>query len=225
MALFETRNLCRYFKPGTKAEVRALEDVALVIPQGSLCLLRGPSGSGKTTLLALLGALDRPTSGEVLFQDRDLAKLSGMELARVRRRMGFVFQHFSLIAGLPLWENITYPLIPRGVPRRRRYEIAHRLLEQLCLLDRRLACPDELSGGEQQRGAVARALAGEPDVLLADEPVASLDPDAGQVVIGLLRQVHAAGKTVVLSSHDPELVGLATHVYELKGGRLVLPAG
>jgi putative ABC transport system ATP-binding protein len=139
--------------------------------------------------------------------------------------MGFVFQHFSLIAGLPLWENITYPLIPRGVPRRRRHEIAHRLLEQLGLLDRRLARPDELSGGEQQRGAVARALAGEPDVLLADEPVASLDPEAGEVVIGLLRQIHAQGKTVVLSSHDPALVGLATHVYELKAGRLVPPAG
>jgi putative ABC transport system ATP-binding protein len=220
MALFETRDVCRYFKAGTRAEVRALQDVSLAIPEGSLCLLRGPSGSGKTTLLALLGALDRPTRGQVLFQERDLSKFSGTELARVRRRMGFVFQQFSLLAGLPLWENITYPLIPRGVPHRRRYEIAHGLLEQLGLLDRRLARPAELSGGEQQRGAVARALAGEPDVLLADEPVASLDPEAGAAVIDLLRQVHAQGKTVVLSSHDPELVALATQVYELKAGRL-----
>src|SRR5215212_5924304 len=117
MVQLETRALCKVFRQGTRAEVRALHDVSLTVARGSFTVLTGPSGSGKTTLLALLGALERPTRGQVLFDDRDLGPLSDVELARVRRRVGFVFQDFSLIPSLPVWENITYPLIPRGVPR------------------------------------------------------------------------------------------------------------
>src|SRR5438093_6098249 len=124
MVILEARNACKYYHAGTAAEVRALDGVSLSIARGSLVVLTGPSGSGKTTLLALLGALERPTRGQVLFQGRDLRSCSDVELARIRRRLGFVFQNFALIPTLPVWENITYPLIPRGVRRSQRYELA-----------------------------------------------------------------------------------------------------
>ncbi len=200
--------------------VRALHDISLKIDVGSFVLLRGSSGSGKTTLLALLGALERPTLGQVLFDGRNLGELSGVALARVRRRFGFVFQNFSLISGLPVWENITYPLIPRGLSSGRRFELARSLLAELGLANRLSTLPRELSGGEQQRVAFARALAGEPEVLLADEPTSNLDPDSSRSLIELLRKSHAQGMTVILASHDPEAVPCATQVFELEAGRL-----
>lgn len=200
--------------------VRALHDVSLNIASGSFVLLTGPSGSGKTTLLALLGTLERPTLGRVLFDDRDLTELSGMELARIRRRLGFVFQNFSLIGGLPVWENVTYPLIPRGISSQRRFEIARSLLEDLGLSDRLASRPGELSGGEQQRVAFARALAGKPEVLLADEPTSNLDPESGQDILEQLRKSHAAGMTVIMAGHDPRATPMATHIFELEAGRL-----
>jgi putative ABC transport system ATP-binding protein len=218
--LFETQKLCKYYRQGTRTEMRALHDVCLSIDGGSFAVLVGPSGSGKTTLLALLGALDRPTRGQILFGGRDLTPLSDVELTRFRRRIGFVFQDFALIPGLPAWENVTYPLIPRGVPRRQRLQIAHTLLEQLGLQNRMQALPRELSTGEQQRVAVARALAGQPEVVLADEPTASLDRQAGDALLALLRQIHQHGTTVIVGSHDPAVRALATAVYELHEGQL-----
>ena len=223
MSILETRELCKYFRKGTRAEVRALDQVTLTIAPGSFTVLSGPSGSGKTTLLALLGALERPTSGQVLFDGRELSLCSDVELARMRRRMGFVFQNFSLIPSLPVWENITYPLIPHGVRWAARRELAGALLSRLGLLDKMTARPQELSGGEQQRVAVARALAGQPDVLLADEPTSNLDPAAAGALIASLQAIHAEGKTVVVASHDPQFAALANQVYELANGRLKLP--
>jgi putative ABC transport system ATP-binding protein len=222
MTLLEARGLCKYYRQGTRAEVRALHDVSLTVARGGFTLLTGPSGSGKTTLLALLGALERPTRGQVFFDGRDLGPLSDVARARARRRMGFVFQDFSLIPALPVWENITYPLIPRRVRTRARYQLAQALLAQLGLGDRLLARPRELSGGEQQRVAVARALAGQPEVLLADEPTSNLDPESGRALRALLAAVHREGKTVVVSSHDPALLELATASYRLEAGRLCL---
>lgn len=201
-------------------EVRALDDVTLTVPAGSFTVLTGPSGSGKSTLLALLGGLDRPSRGEVLFQGRDLGRFSDMELARTRRRLGFVFQDFALIPGLPVWENITYPLIPRGLSTRERLRLAQELMPRFGLADRLTARPRELSGGEQQRVAIARALAGRPEVVLADEPTSNLDEASGQGVVSLLQQAHAEGRTVVASSHDARLVALATHVCALEAGRV-----
>jgi putative ABC transport system ATP-binding protein len=220
MWLLEARDLCKTFRPGSRAEVRALQDVSLTIPPGSFTVLTGPSGSGKTTLLALLGALERPTRGQVLFKGQALTDCSDIALARVRRQMGFVFQDFSLIAALPVWENITYPLIPRGVPRSARYERALALLSRLGIAEKVFTRPGELSGGEQQRVAVARALAAEPDVLLADEPTSQLDPAAAGALSALFAEVYAGGRTVVLSSHDPQLLAMATTVFELEAGRL-----
>jgi putative ABC transport system ATP-binding protein len=220
MPILEARQVCKYFKEGSPSEVRALEDVTLAVEAGSVTLLRGPSGSGKTTLLALLGALERPSRGQILFEERDLHGCSDVELARLRRRLGFVFQDYSLIPGLAVWDNITYPLIPRGIRRRERYQRARDLLGKLDLAARLDARPQELSGGEQQRVAVARALVGEPEVILADEPTSNLDMDASAKLMSMLQAIHGQGKTVVLSSHDPQWAPLASHVYELDRGRL-----
>ena len=219
MSLLETQKVCKYFRAGSKAEVRALEDVSLTISRGSFSVLTGPSGSGKTTLLAILGALERATRGEVLFDGRDLSRCSDVELARLRRRMGFIFQDFALIPTLPVWENITYPLIPRGIRRGQRFELAQSLLARLGMPDKLGELPTELSGGEQQRVAVARALAGQPEVLLADEPTSNLDHGAGEILKSILQGLHDEGKTVIVASHDSQLLTMATNVYELERGK------
>ena len=220
MFLFETRGLCKYYHAGARDEVRALDGIFLGVERGSLTVIAGPSGSGKTTLLALLGALDRPTRGTILFDGKELSGCSDVELTRARRRMGFVFQDFSLIANLTAEENITYPLIPRGVVQAERQRRAHELLAHLGIESKRAALARELSGGEQQRVAIARALAGQPEVLLADEPTSNLDAETGGILLAELQRLHTEGKTLVLSSHDPRVVALATHVVELRAGKL-----
>jgi putative ABC transport system ATP-binding protein len=220
MLLFETRSLCKYYRFGTPAEVRALEDVSLSIERGDLTVLTGPSGSGKTTLLAILGALERASRGEVLFEGKSLRNCSDVELTRVRRRVGFVFQDFSLIPHLTAMENIAYPLIPRGIPRSERLRRARELLLRFGMEDRLSAPARDLSGGERQRVAIARALAGEPEVLLADEPTSNLDPATSAILLTAIRELHAAGKSVILASHDSAVIALATRMLELQGGRL-----
>ena len=212
------RALSKTYRPGTSAEVRALNELTLDVPAGSFTLLRGPSGSGKTTLLTLLGALDWPTSGQMLFDGRDLAACSDAERARLRRRIGIVFQDFALIAGLPAWENVTYHLIPRGVPRSERRRQAAESLGALGLGDRLNAHPAELSGGEQQRLAIARALVGRPEAVLADEPTSNLDDASAETVIALLRAAHAGGASVVVASHDTRMAQLATQTIALVAG-------
>jgi putative ABC transport system ATP-binding protein len=219
MFILEVRQLCKSYRTGA-LEIHALQEVSLAVPTGSFTLLTGPSGSGKTTLLALLGLLERPTRGQVLLEGREVQRGSDVELARLRRRLGFVFQDFALIPGLPVWENITYPLIPQGVGRRQRLQLARELLTRVGLSERLEARPGELSGGEQQRVAIARALAGQPEVILADEPTSNLDEAAGQTVIALLRQAHEEGRSVVVSSHDGRLTALATRICTLEAGRL-----
>jgi putative ABC transport system ATP-binding protein len=218
----EARDVSKRYRTAVGGEVRALDAVSLAVPRGTFLALTGPSGSGKTTLLALLGALDRPTGGEVRFDGRPLNACSDVALARLRRRMGFIFQDFALIPGLPVWENITYPLIPRGIGRGRRQAVARALLARLGIPAAFAARPEQLSGGEQQRVAAARALAGEPEVLFADEPTSNLDPATARALMDLLRELHAAGTTVVVATHDPDLAALATAVRELRAGRLVL---
>jgi putative ABC transport system ATP-binding protein len=218
---FETHQVCKYFRKSSRAEVRAVHQVSIAIPVGGFALLNGPSGSGKTTLLALLGVLEQPTSGRVFFSGRDLSGLADLELARIRRRLGFVFQDFSLQPGLPIWENVTYPLIPTGMRRRERFVLAESLLSDLGLPGVARSRVGELSGGEQQRVAVARALAGQPEVLLADEPTSNLDPAAGQVLVDLFQRAHQAGKTIVLATHDPRWLACATHVFQLQFGELI----
>lgn len=220
MTGIEARGVSKVYRAGSRGEVRALDDVSLSIKPGSFVAINGPSGSGKTTLLALLGALERPTSGEVFFDGRSLAACSDVERTRCRRRMGFIFQNFALIARLPIWENVTYPLIPRGVARAERQRIAIDLLARLGLSERLAAFPEQLSGGEQQRVGVARALAGQPSFLIADEPTSNLDPETGAALVTMLQELHEEGKTLIVSSHDPRLLDEADSIHRLAGGRL-----
>ncbi len=220
MLLFEARSLCKHYRAGTGREVRALDEVSLGVERGSFGVVIGPSGSGKTTLLALLGALEAPSRGEALFEGKNLRECSDVELARVRRRMGFVFQDFALIPNLSAGENVTYPLIPRRVPWSERQRRAREWLSRFGMADKQDVRAGELSGGEQQRVAIARALAGHPEVVLADEPTSNLDPEAGRALLASFQELHAEGKTVVLASHDPQVCALATLVIELEGGKL-----
>jgi putative ABC transport system ATP-binding protein len=222
MPLFETREVKRIYRRGSarEREIHALDGVSLAIEQQTCCALTGASGSGKSTLLALLGAMERPTSGEIQIRGRSLAGLSDVGLARIRRRFGFVFQSFSLLAGLPVWENVTYPLIPDGVGRAQRLRTAAELLEPLELVDRLHDLAGTLSGGEQQRVALARALAVKPEAVLADEPTSQLDRHNTERLASSFEQLLARGVTLVFSTHDPRLIALATQVVELDAGRV-----
>jgi putative ABC transport system ATP-binding protein len=182
--------------------------------------LTGPSGSGKSTLLALLGALDRPTTGEIRLGGRSLAKMSDIGLAGIRRRWGFLFQGFALLPRLSVWENVSYPLIPLGVSRAKRLSAARRMLEPLGLAERQFDPAAVLSGGEQQRVALARALINTPDALFADEPTNQLDERSADAVLDAFRNLLAAGRTLIVATHDPRLLALATHVGEMTAGRL-----
>jgi putative ABC transport system ATP-binding protein len=221
MFLFQTESLGKDYRSGGGERVRALDEVSLTVERGSFTLLSGPSGAGKTTLLALLGALERPTRGRVLFDGTDLSGCSDAALARTRRRMGFVFQDFALIPNLSAAENITYPLIPRGVSAADRLRRAGDLLTRFGMGGKLTVAARELSGGEQQRVAVCRALAGGPEVLLADEPTSNLDAAVTATLLDTFQQLRAEGKTVVVSSHDPAVMAMATHVHALQGGKLM----
>lgn len=221
MPLFEINALCKVYRARSRAEVRALDDVTLSLERGDAAAAIGPSGSGKTTLLALLGALEWPTRGAVVFDGKNLADCSDVELARVRRRMGFVFQDFSLIPNLSAGENITYPLIPRGLTRTERRRRAEEWLSRFGLAGKQAVRAGDLSGGEQQRVAIARALAGRPEVLIADEPTSNLDAEACDTLLTVFRELHAEGRTLIVASHDARVIGLATRVVELNGGRKI----
>ena len=220
-AILEAQSVSRIYHPGTSSEVQALSDVSLAIPAGGYVALAGPSGSGKTTLLSLLGALDRPSTGHVRFSERNLEECSDVELARQRRRMGFVFQNFSLIPRLPVWENITYPQIPRGLSVAKRRQAAGEILARLGLEAKADAPPEELSGGEQQRVAVARALVGNPEVIFADEPTSNLDRRSADELAAIFQDINGSGTTLVVSTHDTALIEAASLVFTLSEGRLV----
>lgn len=221
MNLYELDGVCREF-PDTAGRSRcALVDLTCRIPAHAMTVVSGPSGAGKSTLLSLLGGLDRPTRGDIQFDGRSLAHCSDHELTRVRRRVGFVFQEFALLPGLTVLDNIVYPLIPRGIARRDRVARATTWLERLGMFERRHERPERLSGGERQRVALARALAADPAVVLADEPTSNLDPATSRLVRDILRELHQAGRTLVLATHDAELSVGASQTIRLDAGRIV----
>jgi putative ABC transport system ATP-binding protein len=221
--VIQAERLCKFYRGSNNEEIRAVDDVSLTISAGRFGVLTGPSGSGKTTLLSLLGALSRPSSGSIVLAGRDLNDCSDVGLARIRRNIGFVFQNFSLLPRLPVWENVTYPLIPRGIVASARFEIARDVLKRLGMANKIENRADQLSGGEQQRVAVARALAVEPQILLADEPTSNLDRRTAAELTEIFQEIHRTGVTLVLSTHDSAMLDLATDVFELTEGKITCP--
>jgi putative ABC transport system ATP-binding protein len=205
--------------------VRALDGVDLAVAVGDSLAIMGPSGSGKSTLLALLGGLDRPTGGQVLFGGRDVARLSDDELATVRNRtVGFVFQNFQLLARTTAVVNVGLPLLYRGLPRGERRRLAESALAAVGLGHRLGHRPSQLSGGEQQRVAIARALVSEPAMLLADEPTGNLDSRSGEEVLALLARLHDERRVaVVVVTHDPGVAARFGRMVVVRDGRLVPP--
>ena len=205
-----------------EVETHALSGIHLEVKQGEYLAIAGPSGCGKTTLLSILGLLDTSTEGEYLLDGESVARLTPSQRARVRnRQIGFIFQAFNLIGDLTVYENVELPLTYRGLDaaeRRRRVQDA---LEKVGMSHRMKHSPSQLSGGQQQRVAVARAVAGEPLILLADEPTGNLDSTNGEAVMELLRDLHRAGATLCMVTHDPRYAKHADRSIHLFDGRIV----
>jgi putative ABC transport system ATP-binding protein len=216
--LYALTGVSKFFQRGPTT-VRALDGIDLVIAPGEFLALEGPSGSGKTTLLQLLGALDRPSAGDILFEGRDLVRLPDRQLANLRlRSFGFVFQQFNLIPTLTAVENVEAKLAPIGGNRARALE----MLGEVGLSDRADHLPAHMSGGEQQRVAIARALSVEPRVVLADEPTGNLDSETGGEIIELLANLAAEhGSTVIVATHDTSLAARAPRRLGVRDGKLL----
>jgi putative ABC transport system ATP-binding protein len=218
--VIELESVGKVYRTGAM-EVEALRDVSLSINQGEYVAIMGPSGSGKSTLMHILGCLDAPSSGRYLLAGEDVSAMDEIDLAEVRnRRIGFVFQQFNLLPSLSAQRNVELPLAYAGMDRDARTKQARAALERVGLGDRVTHRPGELSGGQQQRVAVARALATDPDLLLADEPTGNLDSTATEDVLGLFAELHAQGRTVVLITHEAEVAERAARVIRIRDGRI-----
>jgi putative ABC transport system ATP-binding protein len=205
-----------------EVETHALSDVHLDIKQGEYVAIAGPSGCGKTTLLSILGLLDTPTDGSYTLDGRPVANLTAADRARVRnRQIGFIFQAFNLIGDLTVYENVELPLTYRGMSAAERKRRVTEALERVGMSHRVKHYPAQLSGGQQQRVAVARAVAGDPAILLADEPTGNLDSSNGESVMELLRELHRGGATICMVTHDPRYAAHADRTIELFDGRVV----
>ena len=222
IGLIVGQGLAKTYRLG-QVDVAALRGVDVEVRAGEFVAITGPSGSGKSTLMHILGCLDSPTSGSYRLDGEDVSGLSGKRLAQVRnRKVGFVFQTFNLMPRLTVEENVALPLKYRGgVPRGERRTRALRLLERLGLGERVGHRPDELSGGERQRVAIARALVGDPAILMADEPTGNLDSQSGAEVMRTFAELHGAGHTIVLVTHDPNVAARAQRVIQMSDGRVV----
>jgi putative ABC transport system ATP-binding protein len=208
-----------YPRPGN--DLVALGRVSLAVERGSFVAIMGPSGSGKSTLLNLLGCLDAPSSGKILLEGEDVARLDDRAASRLRnRRLGFLFQSFNLIPQMTVVENIETTLLYSDQPQREWTGRALAILERLGLLDRASHRPSELSGGEAQRVALARALVNDPDIVLADEPTGNLDSRTGEHVLDLLLELREQGRTIILVTHDEAVARRAERIVEVKDGKV-----
>jgi putative ABC transport system ATP-binding protein len=205
-----------------EVETHALSDVHMEIGTGEYVAIAGPSGCGKTTLLSILGLLDTPTEGKYTLANEDVSNLSASDRARIRnRQIGFIFQAFNLIGDLTVYENVELPLTYRGMSSAERKQRVTEALERVGMSHRMKHYPSQLSGGQQQRVAVARAVGGDPAILLADEPTGNLDSTNGEAVMELLRELHRGGATICMVTHDPRYAAHADRSIHLFDGRVV----
>jgi len=205
-----------------EVETHALSGIHMDIQRGEYVSISGPSGCGKSTLLAILGLLDSPSTGTYILNGKPVQSLKLSERARIRNReIGFIFQAFNLIGDLNVYENVELPLTYRGMPGAERKKKVHEALERVGMSHRIKHYPSQLSGGQQQRVAVARALAGDPSILLADEPTGNLDSQNGEQVMELLRELHRGGATICMVTHDPRYARYADRSIHLFDGRVV----
>ncbi len=202
--------------------VKAADDISFVIKKGEFAAIVGQSGSGKSTCMNIIGCLDVQTSGKYYLDGVDVATLNENELAKIRNKMlGFIFQQYNLIAKLTVLENVELPLLYAGVPKNERREAAIKALSKVGLSDKVKNYPSQLSGGQQQRVSIARALSGNPSVILADEPTGALDSRTGREVIDFLKKLHADGNTIILITHDNSIALQAERIIRLQDGKIV----
>lgn len=220
-AFVSTQDLRKTYVMG-ETEVHALDGIDLEIRRGSFTVLMGPSGSGKSTMLYLIGGLDWPTSGSITVDGEAIESMDENALAEYRRdKIGFIFQSFNLVSTMTAEDNVSFPLRFSGVRRAERYERAVKLLKRVGLENRIGHRPTELSGGQQQRVAVARALINDPEILLADEPTGNLDTASGIAIMQMLDELHQAGKTILVATHDPRMLNFASDTIYLLDGKRV----
>lgn len=218
MALIDLEEVVKEYQMGENT-VQALRGSNLEIKSGDFVAIMGPSGSGKSTLMNMVGALDIPTRGKVELDGEDLSTLTENELAILRsKKVGFVFQKFNLISSMTAQENVALPMLFRGKSKKERMERSKELLEEMGLGDRLGHMPSELSGGQQQRVSIARALANDPEILLADEPTGNLDTDTGDKVMELLEDLNSEGKTIIMVTHDPHDAEYAEYIVDITDG-------
>jgi putative ABC transport system ATP-binding protein len=220
MALIDTRDLWKTYQMGSE-EIHALRGVSIEIEKGEYVAIMGPSGSGKSTLMNLIGCLDTPSKGSYLLNDKQVSQMNDDELARIRNEeIGFVFQTFNLLPRATALHNVELPLVYAGVSSKDRIARARAALEKVELLDRQTHRPNQLSGGQRQRVAIARALVNNPSILLADEPTGNLDSKTGVEIMGVFERLHAAGNTVVLVTHEPDIAAYAHRAIHIRDGQV-----
>jgi putative ABC transport system ATP-binding protein len=220
-AMVKAENLSKTYHLSNQNRVEALRNATISLSRGQSVILRGPSGSGKSTLLNLLSFLDHPTAGHIYHEGEDVTGFSEEELCRIRReRIGFVFQDFRLLPRMAAWENASISLVPLGIREKERLRRASAILDQLGLHERIFHRPEEMSGGEQQRLAMARALINNPELLFADEPTSNIDADSARKALEILAGLRSKGCTIVLATHDAALIHQfeADAVYRLVNG-------
>src|SRR3989440_2898270 len=224
MDVLEMRGLRKTYESqeAEGAPVRALRGVDLTMREGEFVAIMGPSGCGKSTLLNMVAGLDTPSEGEIIIAGESLAGKDENDLARMRRRhIGIVFQFFNLLEGMSVLENVTLPAVVAGTPRKQAETRARDLLDLLGLADKAGKAPGVLSGGQRQRLAIARALANQPTLVLADEPTGALDSAGGEEVMELFRRLHAEGQSIMLVTHDDEVAAAADRVVQMRDGKVV----
>jgi putative ABC transport system ATP-binding protein len=218
--MIRMRQIRKVYSTG-RVEVEALRGIDLDIPRNEYVAIIGPSGSGKSTLMNIIGCLDTPTSGEYVLSGETVGGLDRNRLAEIRNRhIGFVFQNFNLLPYASALENVELPLLFAGIPAKERHERAAAMLERVDLADRMDHKPTELSGGQMQRVAIARALVNRPAIVLADEPTGNLDSGSGRGIVGLFGELHAAGQTIVIITHDAAVARLAHRVVGISDGQI-----